>query len=421
MTHVCFVVAQDEFERHFLQQPLDVLNAAAVLQGDGTTVSLWDRRLDGLPAPGSAPDLVVVVTAVADRAQCYPLDLGRVKEAVEAVRGLWPGVPVLAVGPHPTHLPEATLRELGVDHVARGEADSAAVQAVRDILRRRALTPVLPPAGSYPDLPSDGWPLPAYGLTDPLAYTAEVVVDGRTRRAPCGLVMGVRGCSYGCSFCHLPFGSRMRDRPAAQTLAETAALQARGTESVFFLDYVFGLHRTFYDDLCDGLAGSGLEWTGQTRAEVVLRTDVRRWADAGCRGMWLGAESPGVADAGVGKRVPPEKVSEAIRKLADAGIKPFAFVLLGLPDDPACAGGELVDWAASLPADFGLNQLVLRPGTTLYDRLAPRYNGGLTPASWAEAAEVTRRYREAYPADLDDQWDRLTALPNYLGNAMAAA
>ncbi|MEU9130651.1 radical SAM protein [Kitasatospora sp. NPDC048540] len=420
MTQVCFVVPQDEFERHFLQQPLDVLNAAAVLQRDGVTVSLWDRRLHPLPAGGDTPDLVVVVTAVADRAQCYPLDLGPVKDAVTAVRSRWPGVPVLACGPHATHLPQACHRELGVDFVARGEADSAAVQAVRDVLHRRALTPVLPAAGSYPDLPVDEWPLPAYELTDPSAYTAEVVVDGRTRRAACGLVMGVRGCSYGCSFCHLPFGARMRDRPVAQTLAETAALQARGTESVFFLDYVFGLHRTFYDELCDGLTGSGLEWTGQTRAEVVLRTDVRRWADAGCRGMWLGAESPGVADTGVGKRVPPQKVSEAIDKLAQAGIKPFAFVLLGLPDDPACANGELVDWAASLPADFGLNQLVLRPGTALYDRLAPQYNDGRTPASWAEVAEVTRRYRQAYPTDLDAQWDRLTALPNYLGNAMAA-
>ncbi|MGW2250689.1 B12-binding domain-containing radical SAM protein [Kitasatospora sp. NPDC001660] len=421
MTQVCFVVPQDEFERHFLQQPLDVLNAAAVLRQDGVEVGLWDRRLHPLPADQDAPDLVVVVTAVADRAQCYPLDLGPVKDAVTEVRDLWPGVPVLACGPHATHLPEACHRELGVDFVARGEADSAAVQAVRDVLHRRALTPVLPAAGTYPDLPVDQWPLPAYELTDPLAYTAEVVVDGRTRRAACGLVMGVRGCSYGCSFCHLPFGARMRDRPVVQTLAEITALRERGTESVFFLDYVFGLHRTFYDDLCSGLVGSGVEWTGQTRAEVVLRTDVRRWADAGCRGMWLGAESPGVADTGVGKRVPPEKVADAVHKLADAGIKPFAFILLGLPDDPACANGELVDWAASLPVDFGLNQLVLRPGTSLYDRLAPRYNGGRTPSSWAEVAEVTRRYRAQYPTDLDAQWDRLTALPNYLGNAMAAA
>jgi len=420
MTTVCFVVPEDEFQRLFLQQPIDVLNAAAALEADGVDVHVWDRRLTAAPRVPHAPDLTVLVTAVADRAQCYPLDVAPSREAVRQVRSRWPGTPIIACGPHGTHLPQVTLRDLGVDHVARGENDSAAVGAVRDFVAGRALTPVLPMVGSYPDLDPDGWPLPAYHLVDGSGYTAEVVSEGRAHRGPAGLVLGVRGCSYGCTFCHLPFGTRMRPRAVSRTMREITELRDRGTDSLFFLDYVFGLHPSYYDDLCGELTGSGISWTGQTRAEVVLRNDVTRWADAGCTGMWLGAESPGVADAGVGKRVSVEQVTAAVRKLSEAGITPLAFVLLGLPDDAACQGDRLVDWAAGLPALFGLNQLVLRPGTRLYEDLAPRYTNGSAPTHWTQVEEVTLRYRNTYPADLDDQWERLLRLPNYLGNAMAS-
>lgn len=420
MTTVCFIVPEDEFQRLFLQQPIDVLNAAAVLETDGLTIQMWDRRLTSAAPFEAAPDLAVLMTAVADRAQCYPLDIAPSQDAVREIRSLWPTTPIIACGPHGTHLPDATLRDLGVDHVARGENDSAAVQAVRDFLAGRALTPVMPMTGLYENRDTDGWPLPAYHLADSSAYTAEVVHDGQAHRGPAGLVLGVRGCSYGCTFCHLPFGTRMRPRAVSRTMQEITELKDRGMDSLFFLDYVFGLHPTYYDNLCQEMAGLSIAWTGQTRAEVVLRSDVTRWAEAGCTGMWLGAESPGVADAGVGKRVSVEKVTAAIHKLTAAGITPLAFVLLGLPNDPACQADQLVDWAAGLPALFGLNQLVLRPGTRLYNDLAPRYGEGSAPIHWTQVEEVTRRYRRSYPADLDDQWERLMTLPNYLGNAMAA-
>ncbi|MFE2972460.1 B12-binding domain-containing radical SAM protein [Streptomyces sp. NPDC059340] len=419
MTTVIFVVADDEFERDFLQLPLDVANAAALLQQDGVHVAVWDRRLSAEAPPVDA-DVAVVVTAIADRAQCYPLDLHPVRTAVEQVRHTWPAAKVVAVGPHATQLPDATRRELGVDHVARGEADAAAVHGVRDLLSGRPVLGELPLSGTYLPLDFDEAPLPAYDLLDLTAYTAETFTGGRVKRGPCGMVLGVRGCTYGCTFCHLPFGTRMRPQAVGRTLAEIDAMRERGVDSLFFLDYVFGLHPTFYKDLCTELAGGGLGWSGQSRAEVVLRQDVDLWAAAGCNGMWLGAESPAVAETGVGKRVSAEKIDAAIRRLSGAGITPFAFILLGLPGDPSCLSGEVVDWAASLPGYFGLNQLFLRPGTPLYDELAADYNGGTRPTSWAEVEAVTRRYRERYPVSLDDLWDRLVRLPNYIGNAMAA-
>lgn len=209
-----------------------------------------------------------------------------------------------------------------MDHVARGEADAAAVHGVRDLLSGRPVLGELPLSGTYLPLDFDEAPLPAYDLLDLTAYTAETFTGGRVKRGPCGMVLGVRGCTYGCTFCHLPFGTRMRPQAVGRTLAEIDAMRERGVDSLFFLDYVFGLHPTFYKDLCTELVNGGLAWSGQSRAEVVLRQDVDLWAAAGCNGMWLGAESPAVAETGVGKRVSAEKIDAAIRRLSGAGITP---------------------------------------------------------------------------------------------------
>lgn len=423
MSTICFLVSEDEMDRPFLQLPLDALNAGAQLLASGHRVTVWDRRLSDSPSAETADtgtvDIAVVITAIADRAQCYPLDLSPVRRAVSEVRRRWPGATVVACGPHGTQLPAATRADLGVDVVARGETDAAALGAVTDIVRSRQ-GPVLPTKGAYPPAALADWPLPAYGLVDLFDYEAEVIVEGRVRRGPCGITLAARGCTYGCSFCHLPFGTRLRTQPIDRVLADIVTLRERGVDFTFFLDYVFGLNPAFYGQLCDELGHTGIQWTGQTRAEVVLKSNVKLWAKAGCRAIWLGAESPGVAETSVGKRVAPDMVARAINALMNVGITPFTFVLLGLPDDPACLTGELVDWASTLPGYFGLNKMFLRPGTSLYDQVAPGLNGGTAPTTWTEVAAVTERYWAEYPVDLEAQWLQLTRLPNFLGNAMAA-
>ncbi|AWW43242.1 radical SAM protein (plasmid) [Streptomyces cadmiisoli] len=418
MSHIRFVVPEDEFSRAFFQMPLDIATAAAVLRERGHTVSLWDRRVEVAPPDGPAVDGLILVTAIADRAQCYPLDIGPIREAARSAKELHPGAWIVACGPHATQLPEATLRELAVDHVSRGEVDAAAVFAAEVLLERgnSPIPAVLDRSASSSGFDLGELPVPAFDLLPLQHYKAEVFDGTRLHRGPSGMIFAARGCTYGCTFCHLPFGTRMRTRPVSRVLAEVDALTDLGVKSAFFLDYVFGINPRFYGEVCAGLRHRDLTWTGQTRTEIVLKTDVREWADAGCRGMWLGAESPAVAVTGVNKRVTQDDVSEALAKLEAAGIQPFAFIIIGLPGDPACLTGSIVDWVAELPAKFGINQLFLRPGTTLYDELAPRYLDGRMPTTWDEVKQVTDTYRRDYPVDLDDLEKRLLALPNNLGN-----
>ncbi|MEV0324332.1 B12-binding domain-containing radical SAM protein [Streptomyces sp. NPDC050658] len=417
MPHVRFVVPEDESVRHYFQMPLDVATAAAVLRQQGHTVSLWDRRADAEPPDEQAVDGVILVTAIADRAQCYPLDVAPIREAVRSVRGLHPGAWIAACGPHATQMPAATLDALDVDHVCIGETDAASVYAAGALLGGTAASDVLDARTADAEFDLAKLPLPAYDLLPMHRYRAEMFDGKHLYHGPSGLVFGARGCTYGCTYCHLPFGTRIRTRPVERVLAEVDALAGTGISSVFFLDYVFGITPPFYRSLCQGLSRRRVTWTGQTRVEIVLKSDVRQWAEAGCQGMWLGAESPAVSMTGVDKRVTDDAIQAAVTKLETAGIQPFTFVLIGLPGDPSCRSGTIVDWAAQLPAKFGVNQLFLRPGTTLYDEFAPRYLGGRMPVTWDEVKAVTETYRREYPVDLDELDERLRALPNYLGNS----
>ncbi|MFB8352895.1 B12-binding domain-containing radical SAM protein [Streptomyces niveus] len=432
---ICLVVPTNPFDRFFVQVPIDVVLAAGQLRAEGHEVMVWDQRLTDAPTAIPDPELLVIHTAIADRAQCYPLDLVPVRAAADLARQHFPRARTMAVGPHGNQLPGGTLLELEVQHVSVGEADSATVHGVRALasgVRSPVLYGNLPTSPQellvvgnrptpYPNLAAGDWALPAYDLIPLERYTAEVIKDGVLHPGPAGVVMAARGCTYGCTFCHLPFGNRMRTHPVDRVIKEVETQQAGGLNHQFFLDYVFGINKAFYGQLCDRLRGQGVGWVGQTRAEIVLKTDVRAWAEAGCEGMWLGAESPSVAGTGVHKRVTEQQIRDAVLKLSDAGIAPFAFVLIGLPDDEACMDDWLVDWAADIPAWFGVNQLFLRPGTSLYDDLAAGLNGGAPPATWEQVRQVTRSYREQYPADLDDQERRLMELPNYLANALTPA
>lgn len=353
--------------------PLDALLAAARLRADGHEVDVWDERLAELPPAARVPDVLVVFTAVG---ASWPVDLTPVRAAVDRARGWFPGVRVVAAGPHGTELPGATLLELAADHVAVGEAASAAVRGVRDLAAGVAV-PVLygalprpvPPVfvvgnrpPPYPELTH--WPAPAHDLVPLARYTAEVVVDGVARQVPAGAVRIAAG----------------PDR----VLADIAVQQAAGLGHMVFLDDVPGAA------LCARLRGRGVQWTGRTRADAVLRADVTAWARAGCRGVWL--------DSG-------PWVREAARKLSRAGISACVSLLVGAP------GGTHVP---DPPARFALGRYVLRPGTDMYDRLAPVLGGGTAPATWRGVLDVNRRYRERHRAALGELERRLAALPHLL-------
>gem|GEM_PF-3286750 len=421
--HICIVVPEDAHTRLYRQVPVDVLHAGAELLSRGYSVSVWDRRVRA-SAPQCHPDLLALITAPADRAQCYPLDLRPVKAAVDHCRDAFPDVPIMVYGPHANHLPEDTLRSTSADVVARGEPEVTVVKAVeRPCSQEKIDLSRILPASAAASMPEKIYtlPQPAYDLVDLHEYYAEIVDDdGLLRQGRAGLILAVRGCPYQCSFCHLPFGKHRRRPSLSRVLGEVDAYKKKGIDNIFFLDYVFGIDPKFYSELCKELASRKIYWIGQTRPEVVLKSDVQQWYKAGCRAIWLGAESYNIASAGVSKPITTSQVETSIKMLTQAGIIPLLFIMIGLPGENQYSFDTLATWLATLPVFFIVNQLTLRPGTQLYDQLAPSLHEGQLPFTWLEVEEVNTRYRQQFGSALENLEAMLRRYPNYLGNQLAS-
>ena len=421
---ICLVVPDDAHTRLYCQVPIDILHAAAEFRTRGYEVFVWDRRIQ-TEAPDCTPTLVAIVTATSDRAQCYPLDLGPAKTAVECSRHHFPGVPELIYGPHANHLPEDTLAVTGADVVARGEHEGAVVAAAEAIHTKSsvAIPSILPSTEvSFVSIEPRNLPQPAYDLVDLHSYYAEVVDNrGTLRQGTAGLILALRGCPYQCSFCHLPFGRHLRYPELSRVLAEIEIYQTNNIENLFFLDYVFGIDTKFYSKLCNGLVSKMVHWIGQTRPEVVLRNDVEQWYAAGCRAIWLGAESHNVVNASVRKPITASQVEAAIAKLNQAGIMPLLFIMIGLPNESQKTISTLANWIKELPVGFIVNQLTLRPGTSLYNELAPTFSGGVLPSTWTEVERVNKLYRQQFDINLDDVEVILRDYPNHLSNRFVQA
>ncbi|MFJ2607842.1 hypothetical protein ACIO13_23135 [Streptomyces sp. NPDC087425] len=83
-------------------------------------MSAWDQRCWTRPGPRDArPDHTL--DGHRRRAHGHRLDVGPVRADADRARLRSPAARVMAIGPHGTQLPGATLLELALDHVSVGE------------------------------------------------------------------------------------------------------------------------------------------------------------------------------------------------------------------------------------------------------------------------------------------------------------
>lgn len=281
--------------------PLELGYAKALLEQAGHETLLLDGPLMGLSnaelaecAAAFAPGMTVVTTAPTYLFwRCAQPELRIPRDFLLAL-GERGGMTV-AVGPHGSTTPAATLRKLDVDVVVRGECEEIvarladAASALDDIpslaFRRDGKTIVTggPHAGRFTDLPALSWPADwlrrhphhhhRYG-TESVGPGAEVEAS--------------RGCPYNCSFCaKIDFRDQYRRRDTALVLAEIDGLIAAGVRYVYFIDEIFLPRR----DLLDALVERPIEFGIQTRIDLWKPDMLDLLGAAGCVSIEAGVES----------------------------------------------------------------------------------------------------------------------------------
>ncbi len=280
--------------------PLELGYCRALLERDGHEVLLLDGHLEGRSYEDLAtgivafgPAMTVVATAPSYLFwRCAPPELRVPRAMLDALSGQ--GGLTVAVGPHGSATPAATLAKLGVGCVVMGECEEVVAA-----LANGGLPGVVPGTAALLDgaLVQAGGPqaarfVDAAALHWPDAWVARHHHHHHRYhdegRGPGAEVEASRGCPYTCSFCaKIDFRDAYRRRELAPLLEEIDALRAQGVTYLYFIDEIFLPNRP----LLEALIGRGLQFGVQTRIDLWKPDMLELLGRAGCVSIEAGVES----------------------------------------------------------------------------------------------------------------------------------
>ena len=292
------------------------------------------------------------------------------------------GAPMFCFGPHAsTAVAESMARAPQVDGMFVGEPEDGILQLaslpsiehlseVPSLTWRRADGSIAPHRvhGTYGGFLQ--MPFPAWDLTA-LTHYALPLVD-----KPYVIVETSRGCPYTCDFCVAPIhqGHKFRERSAKALVDEIErSYREFGLEFFYLWGDTVTLNVKSFTAFCDELIARKLpiQWFGNARADNLTDAAfVHRLRRAGCWMLALGIESESDdVRKDMVKRLERLKIQAAFRNMRDAGIRSFAFFILGYPGETPESMRRTVDYAIELDPDFAnFYPAVPYPGTALWDK-----------------------------------------------------
>ena len=393
--------------------PLGTLYAAAHLRSRGHDVALFDAMLAESDAEWSlALDRARPRIAVLYEDSFNYLSkmcLLRMRDAalrmIAAARVR--GCVVLVSGSDATDHPEVYLGA-GARAVIRGEGEITLANVVDAVVKGDPIDGITGIAsvrgglvhatGARPFMRDlDQLPWPAWDLVDVDRYRR----IWRRRHGYFAMnVATTRGCPFHCNWCAKPiYGQRYAVRTVANVVAEIGWLKRMfAPDRLSIVDDVFGLQPGWIDEF----AAEVERGRARTAFRCLMRADqldgdvVRALAAAGCRMVWIGAESGSqrVLDA-MEKGVTVEQIRRAVRALRGAGIEVGMFLQFGYPGET----WEDVERTLALvrdaaPDDIGVSVSYPLPGTRFHERVRAALGA---KQNWVDSDDLAMLYRATYP------------------------
>jgi len=289
-------------EPHF---PLELLSAREFLRGEGHEVLLVDANMEEMPPEEAQakvaafePDFVAVPTAPSYLFwRCPQPELRIPAKWLGAVKG---NACAVAIGPHGSATPRATMEKTAVDVVLRGEPDQTLGQLAskpwemidgccwRDEQGRFRMNAGL----GVTDMSR-------LGMLDYSDYPVErhrhlhhiFAGNGADHLKRGAEVEFARGCPYSCTFCNKTlFRNKFRERDLNAVIAEIDQLIARGVDYIYFIDEIFGVGKQVRT-LLDAIAERPVSIGFQSRIDLWDEESLAALGRARCVSFECGIES----------------------------------------------------------------------------------------------------------------------------------
>jgi anaerobic magnesium-protoporphyrin IX monomethyl ester cyclase len=238
---------------------------------------------------------------------------------MEWFAALGEGVTKVAIGPHSSATPAATLGKTGCDVALRGEPDQTLVRLACEpwdqipgyCCRRADGSLQISPELGVADMRALG-PLNFNNYNVEAHSHRHHVFTGEGRGAELEFA---RGCPWACNFCNKTlFRNKFRERRVDAVLAEVDCLLARGVDYIYFIDEIFGVGKNVLQ-LLEALAEREVKIGFQTRIDLWTEETLDLLGRAATISMEVGIES--ITDEGRDRlnkncRISTERITELL-------------------------------------------------------------------------------------------------------------
>ncbi|MFH0986180.1 MAG: radical SAM protein [Candidatus Omnitrophota bacterium] len=360
--------------------PLGIAYVAANLIGKGHDVRIYDFQVEETDLWDVIEEFKPDVFGLSVMTPTANASAG----LAAALKARYPGIPVIAGGPHPTILKGAIFSESpSYDYLVIGEGEVTCHELLDAMDGLRPLRDVKGLCFRSEGRVVETEPRPFLQDMDTLSrlpvelfhYERYMPTPGTFIYLPSLAFLSSRGCPFNCVFCNKNmFGNTLRYMSAARLVDEIAELKERfGFREINFYDDTFTVDNTRVSEICRLLISRkiNIKWKCNSRVNTVTREMLFEMKQAGCFSISFGVES---GDEEVLKKIRKgitlEQVRNAFRWSKEAGITRSAFFMLNLPGDTRASIEKTLQFSREIRPDFVSFELTKPlPGTAIAEAL----------------------------------------------------
>lgn len=267
--------------------------------------------------------------------------LGAVQQITNIAKQLYPGIPVVLGGAHPSVLSHSSLEKTKADYVVIGEGEQTFCELI-DVLEKgnKELSQI--PGIAYRNHQKkiiSTPPRPLISDIDSLPFPdRESLYKLETYRPDdLSMIMTSRGCPFNCTFCSSLWEQKVRNRSIPNIIAEIEYLINRfHTSNIYFKDDTFTVNKSRVMELCRTLMKKRIAvgWECLTRIELIDEDLTLEMRDAGMNYLKIGIEtgSERILKA-TNKHITLEQIKKGAAILNRLNQKWSAFFMIGYPDE----------------------------------------------------------------------------------------
>jgi anaerobic magnesium-protoporphyrin IX monomethyl ester cyclase len=368
--------------------PLGLAYVAAALEKNGYQVEIFDNYLLERPieevrleVKKRAPEIVGIT--------CSSLTYGRCIETAKAVKDACPSCRIVVGGPHPSYMPQTMLQHEEIDYVVIGEGEQAMVKLAVGINKGEEDSVIAKIPGvacriggeiakSAPEFISDldTVPFPARHLLPMKMYERALPY---LSVKPVDTMSIVRGCPYKCTYCETRelWGTSCRAFSPQRVVEEIKQMVEKyGSKGIYFVGDNFTINKKRTAELCRLITNNkiNIEWTCETRAELISKELLDEMKYAGCKTVFFGVESGSLPiQQKLNKNINLQEVEHVFELCRQVGIRTATSFMIGIPGETVNDMKATFKFAKRLQADWcQFNIYVACPGSSLYDEVISR-------------------------------------------------